>query len=193
MQNSKIYEWVTQNQNRKDILINSGQPLTAKQLGRKTGIPNGMCSYLLKKFAARQLCVCLNPDAGNCRLYSLTELGQKIQNRLKKEMNLPITDTDPIFDDIDWHLYGWICYNQRSLVLRSLTQPMQPSEIRRNIRHRFPLAKISSNNIRDVIHLFEKHDIVKRVYLKKKAHPRYELTDIGWNMQRLLHNAEIQA
>jgi len=103
-------------------------------------------------------------------------------------MNLPLNGINQ--HSVNWALYGWVCYSHRSVVLRALTEPMQPSEIRRRIRHRFPAAKISANNVRDIIRLFEKHGIVQKVFIKKKAHPRYELTESGVPFQKLLNQAE---
>jgi DNA-binding HxlR family transcriptional regulator len=162
--------------------------MTAKQLSRQTAISNETCSYLLGKFAVLQLCVCLNPEAGNSRLYWVTDLGRKLQIQLREEMNLPIKDIG--FHSVNWALYGWVCYNHRSVVLRALTESMQPSEIRRRIRHKFPSARISANNVRDIIRLFEKQGIVRKVYVRKKAHPRYELTETGVQLQKLLNCAE---
>lgn len=159
--------------------------MTAKQLSKNTAIPKEICSYLLGKFAALQLCVCLNPQAGQSRLYWMTDLGKKIQSGLPKEAILPQKDVG--LDSVNWNLYGWVCYSHRSIVLRALTEPMQPSGIRRKIRHRFPFAKISANNVRDIIRLFEKKEIVRKVFVKKKVHPRYELTEIGMKFQTLLN------
>jgi len=162
--------------------------MTAKQLNRQTAILKETCSYLLGKFAALQLCVCLNPEAGNSRLYWITDLGREVQVKLQEEMNLPSRDIS--FHSVNWTLYGWVCYNHRSVVLRALTESMQPSEIRRKIRYRFPSAKISANNVRDIIRLFEKQGIVRKAFVRKKAHPRYELTDLGNQLKQLLIQAE---
>lgn len=170
------------------MLISIQQPMTAKQLSRQTAISNETCSYLLGKFAVLQLCVCLNPEAGNSRVYWMTDMGREIQNQLQGEMNLPPKDIS--FHSVNWALYGWVCYNHRSVVLRALTESMQPSEIRRRIRYRFPSARISANNVRDIIRLFEKQGIVRKVVVRKKAHPRYELTEIGLQFQNLLNHAE---
>jgi DNA-binding HxlR family transcriptional regulator len=188
MQNSEIQKWVTQDKNRKRMLISIQQPMTAKQLSRQTAIPNETCSYILGKFAALQLCVCLNPEAGNSRLYWVTDLGRGIQVRLQEETDLPVGDIS--LPSANWELYGWVCYSHRSVVLRTLTEPMQPSEIRRKIRHRFSSAKISANNVRDIIRLFEKQGIARKVFFRKKAHPRYELTETGLIFQKLLNRAE---
>lgn len=186
MQHSETYEWVIQDENRKRMLISIQQPMTAKQLSRQTAISKEMCSYLLGKFAALQLCVCLNPIAGNSRLYWMTDIGKEIQGKLQKEMNLPQKDIG--FDSVNWNLYGWVCFSHRSIVLRALIEPMQPSEIRHRIRYRFPFAKITANNVRDIIRLFEKKAIVRKVFVKKKVHPRYELTEAGLQFQKLLNN-----
>jgi len=184
----KIYKWVTNNPNRKKILASLQQPMTAKQLSRKTAIPQEICSYLLGKFKGLQLCICLNPEAVNSRIHWVTDSGSKVQSKLQKEMNIIPVETD--FHSVNWVLYGWLCYNHRSIVLRTLTEPMQPSEIRRRIRHKFPKAKISANNVRDVIRLFKKRGIVQKVFLRKKAHPKYELTETGLQLQKLLNQAE---
>lgn len=162
--------------------------MTAKQLSRQIAIPKETCSYLLGKFAAMQLCVCLNPEAGNSRLYWITDLGRKIQFQLQKGESLPVRDFSP--HSVNWALYGWVCYSHRSVVLRALTEPMQPSEIRRKIRHRFPSAKISANNVCDIIRLFQKQGIVQKVFVRKKVHPRYKLTETGIQFQKLLNCAE---
>lgn len=188
MHYNEIYNWVIQNQNRKKTLISLQQPMTAKQLSKKTAISKERCSYLMGKFAALQLCACLNPKAVNSRLYWITSQGKEIQARLQKELNLPQNDIH--LHSVNWALYGWVCYNHRSLVLRVLIEPMQPSEIRRRIRHKYPKAKISANNVRDIIHLFEKRGIVKKVFFRKKVHPKYELTEKGLKLQKLLNQAE---
>jgi DNA-binding HxlR family transcriptional regulator len=130
----------------------------------------------------------LNPEAVNSRIHWVTDSGSKVQSKLQKEMNIIPVETD--FHSVNWVLYGWLCYNHRSIVLRTLTEPMQPSEIRRRIRHKFPKAKISANNVRDVIRLFKKRGIVQKVFLRKKAHPKYELTETGLQLQKLLNQAE---
>ena len=51
--------------------------------------------------------------------------------------------------------------------------------------------KISANNIRDVIKLLLEKGIVQKVHIRKKAHPRYELTDSGIKLRELLIQAEM--
>ena len=56
---------------------------------------------------------------------------------------------------------------------------MQPSEIKRAIRNKKPGTKISANNIRDITKLLLEKQIVQKVYVRKKAHPQYKLSDSG--------------
>ena len=165
------------------------QPLTAKQVAGKAGIPEDTCSYLIAKFAKNGLTTCLNPVASNSRLYWLTELGKKCQKDLCSKLNLPYTEYD--LQNIDWKLYGWVCFNHRSAIIKTLTEPMQPSKIKQILRIQKPYIKISANNIRDVIRLLLAKKIVQPVKIKKKAHPRYELTDLGKTFRQLLINSKV--
>ena len=165
------------------------QPLTGKQIGRRTGIPMDTCSYVVAKFVAKGLLICLNPEARNSRLYWLTDRGIKCRKRLHREAGLAYEEYD--LPTIDWSLYGWICYSHRSIVMKTLTMPMQPSEIKRVIRNKNIETKISANNIRDVTKLLLEKGIVQKVFARKKAHPRYELTDSGNKLREILVQAEI--
>jgi len=163
------------------------QPLTAKQICKKTGIPVDTCSYVLGRFAVKGLVVCLNPKARNSRLYYVTDLGSDCQSHLHQ--GVPETWHD--FPSVDWEVYGWACYNHRATVIRVLMQSMQPSEIKRVLRVHKLGVKISANNIRDVVKLFLEKGIVQKVFVRKKAHPQYELTKLGTKLQRLLSQAEM--
>lgn len=165
------------------------QPLTGKQIGRRTGIPIDTCSYVVAKLVTRGLLTCLNPEARNSRLYWLTDLGIQCRKRLHRDLALAYEEYD--LPCIDWALYGWICYSHRSIVMKTLTAPMQPSEIKRTIRKRKAGMKISANNIRDVVKLLLKKGIVQKVCVRKKAHPRYELTDSGNQFRELLIQSEM--
>ena len=160
------------------------QPLTGKQIGRRTGIPTDTCSYVVAKLVNRGLLTCLNPEARNSRLYWLTDLGMQCRKRLHHDLTLAYEACD--LPSIDWSLYGWICFSHRSIVMKTLTEPMQPSEIKRVIRKKKTGMKISANNIRDVVRLLLEKGIVQKVFARKKAHPRYELTDSGNQFRELL-------
>ncbi len=165
------------------------QPLTAKQIAKKTGIPMDTCSYTITKFTAKGLVTCLNPEARNSRLYWITELGRQCRKQLHQDRNLSYEEYD--LPSVNWPLYGWLCYSHRAAVIRALAEPMQPSEIKRTLRIHRSSIKISANNIRDVMRLLLERGIVQKVFVRKKAHPRYELTDSGKQFRQLLMQSEM--
>lgn len=189
MADTQVYPWIIQQDRRKKILIAMRQPSTAKQIARNTGIPVDTCSYLLIIFTAKGLLKCLNPQARSSRLYGLTTLGKKYRKHLHRVLDRPYKEY--IFPDIPWTLYGWVCFNHRSTVLKTLSEPMQPSEIKRFLRIHHARMKISANNIRDVIKLLLARKIVRPVRVKNKAHLRYELTELGHQIRQLLLNAQV--
>jgi predicted transcriptional regulator len=186
---SNVYEWIKKEESRRKILMTIKQPLTGKQIGRRTGIPMDTCSYVVAKLVARGLLTCLNPEARNSRLYWLTDLGIQCRKRFHQDLALAYEEYD--LPSVDWALYGWICFSHRSTVMKTLTAPMQPSEIKRAIRKRKAEMKISANNIRDVVKLLLEKGIVQKVFTRKKAHPRYELTDSGNKLQEILIQSEM--
>ncbi len=181
MKHKSVYR---KNKNEVRILPAFNQPLTAKQLAFKTGIPVNTCGYLLLKLAKNNLVTCLNPSAGSSRLYWLTNSGKRHQKYICKKMSLPYKECS--LPCIDWALYGRICFNQRCAVIKTLTEPMQPARIKQVLRLQRPNIKISANNIRDVIRFLSSEKIVRPVKVRKKAHPRYELTESGLIFRRLL-------
>ena len=186
---SNVYEWIRKEENRKKILMAIKQPLTAKQIARKTGIPMDTCSYTIAKLTAEGLVTCLNPEARNSRLYWTTELGRQCRKQLRQGRNLSYKEYG--LPSVNWPLYGWLCYSHRAAVIRILTEPMQPSEIKRTLRFHRSSIKISANNIRDVVKLLLEKGIVQKVFVRKKAHPRYELTDSGKQFRQLLMQSEM--
>ena len=188
MQTSNVYEWTKKEDRRKKILIALKQPLTAKQVSKKTGIPLDTCSYTITKLASRALVTCLNPKARNSRLYWITGVGRQCRRQLHQDLNLPEKAYD--VPSVNWDLYGWVCYSHRAAIIRSITSPMQPSEVKRVLRVYRPNIRISANNIRDVIKLLLEKGLVQKVFVRKKAHPRYELTDSGNQFRQLLMQAE---
>lgn len=192
MQISDVYEWILEREDRKTVLLSLRQPMTAKQAGRKTGLSPDTISHLLRRMVTKGLVVCMNPDARCSRLYGLSKLGRACRDRIRRDLELPRTDEPECdFDSVDWRLYGWICFNHRAIVIRTLTGPMQPSEVKRIIRARKSQIKISANNIRDIVKLLLAKGIVKSIRVPRRAHLRYELTDLGRQMQRLLIGAEM--
>jgi predicted transcriptional regulator len=184
MEHRTVYQPAIESQNDRKILLAFNQPLTAKQVSGKTGIPEDTCGNLMGKFTKNSLITCLNPAAGNSRLYWLTEPGKKCQKDICRKLNLPYAEYS--LPNIDWELYGWICFKHRSAVIITLTEPMQPSKIKQILRIQKPNVKISANNVRDVIKWLLANKIVQPVKIRKKTHLRYELTDLGKTFRQLL-------
>ena len=185
---SNVYEWIKKEESRTKILMTISQPLTGKQIGIRTGIPMDSCSYTIAKLVTKGLLSCLNPQARSSRLYWLTDLGIQCRKSLHQDLALAYQEHD--LPSIDWPLYGWICFSHRSIVIKILTIPMQPSEIKRIVRKRKPETKISANNVRDVIKLLLAKGIVQKEFVRKKAHPQYKLTDLGNQLRQMLIQAE---
>jgi hypothetical protein len=184
MAHKETHQWLERSEKRKLILMNLAQPMTALQLSQKTGFALDQCSMFLGQLALAKLVKCLNHVAKRSRLYWLTPIGILCQKKFLKEKNLPSLVKD--LPDIDWELYGWICYSHRAAIIRALTEPMQPSAIKRKIRQKNLKVKISANNVRDVIRLFRDKGIVRSVRVRKEEHLRFELTDVGKQFQQLL-------
>ena len=184
MQFSEAYHYLIQGERRKQILLQIKQPVTIKQLSKLTSFREDACSYIIWELRIYELVYCLNDQARRSRLYWLTDLGKTCQRKLLAENDLPFLDHN--FPNVDWNLYGWVCYSHRSTIIKVLTKPLQPSEIKRKAKFLYPSITMSANNVRDVIKLFLEKGIVTRIYFPGKAHPRYELTHLGKDLQRLL-------
>ena len=185
---SEAYARLIQSQRRQELLVALMQPMTGKQLARKTRAPLDFCSLSLSKLVIHKLAVCLNPEARRSRLYWLTEAGKACQRQLREWRDLPPLKHD--FPNVDWKLYGWTCYSHRAAIIKTLDKPMQSASIKRKAKNQDNNLRMSANNVRDVMKLLLKKGIVRTIKIKKKAHPRHELTDLGKNMRTLLIRAE---
>ncbi len=172
---------------RQQVLLAITQPVTATQLSRRLRISLDRCSNALLQLHSHKLVRCLNPTANRNRLFWLTRAGMSCQRHLEHG-----TSFSYCFPDIDWELYATICFSHRSEVIRTITHTMQPSEIKRRAAFRRPGLTMSANNVRDVIGYLKAKGIVRPVTIRKKAHPRYELTEIGLHMRRLLLQVEVE-
>ena len=189
MKRKDAYQWAQRSEKRKTVLLSLKQPMTALQLSKKIGFSQEQCSTLLGQLTLCGLVKCLNPYATRSRLYWLTPTGILCQKKLTNDKTLP--DIAKSLPDIDWQLYGWLCYNHRAAIIKALTEPMQPATIKHKAKQQNPKIKMSANNVRDVMKLFLQKEVVKPVKVKKKAHLRYELTELGHKLQGLLSQAEI--
>ncbi|QNN23339.1 hypothetical protein HED60_13985 [Planctomycetales bacterium ZRK34] len=146
------------------------------------------CGYVLWEFTVYMLGKCLNEQARRSRVYGLTHLGEQSQRQLCKMLDLPIFKQN--IPDVDWELYGWVCFRHRAAVLKTITEPIQPASIKRRLRTTMPQLRISANNVRDIIYQFRDRGIVRPVKPRMRAHLRYELTNLGKQLQSLLKNVE---
>jgi len=180
--------WVTHGDQR-DIFLRHAQPMTATQVARQRRLSVDRCNYILTELAARGLMRCLNPSSRRSRLFWLTRLGKAWQRRLRQLDGMPPLRHD--CPDLDWDVYGSLCYTHRSAVVKTLSQPMQPAQIKRRAVFRNPRLRMSANNVRDVMRDLRRAAVVHPVQRARRAHPLYELTEAGRHMQRLLVQAEV--
>lgn len=171
------------------VLLAFAQPLTVRQVSKKTCIPMDACRYIIAKHIEDGQLICLNSKSRKNRLYWLTQSGILLKKKLCEELN--ITFIEPDLPDIDWQLYGWAYFNHRYLVIKTLTMAMQPSKVKKVLRFRNPGMKISANNVRDVMQLLLSKGIVRPVKVKNRLHLRYELTELGIKLRQLLMKAEM--
>lgn len=164
------------------------QPLTAAQLAKRMQFTLDSCSALLTELTILSFTQCLNRGAIRSRLYWLTADGRQMQRILRIEQRLPALEHD--FPRVDWDLLGWVCYSHRSAILKAMNGPLQPAAIKRRARSILPTLRMSANNTRDNIRLFLNKGIVTRVYMHKRAHARYELTEQGAKLRQLVLGAE---
>jgi len=164
------------------------QPLTPKQISKKTGIPIYTCSYIIDKYVQQGILTCLNSKAQSSRLYWLTDTG--ILKRKQLCCKLDIAYVEPDLPDINWQLYGWVCFSHRSTVIKILTSAMRPSEVKRLLILQKTNIRISAGNIRDVLLMLLSKGIVRPVKVKNRNYLRYELTDLGIKLRQLLVKAD---
>jgi predicted transcriptional regulator len=176
--------WLSQGERRITVLLLLAMPMTAKQIALKTKMSLDSCSYALWELEVYGLVHCLNKSARRSRVFGLTQKGQKCHAEYRKGQNLKTPMPD--YPEMDWNLYGWVCYSHRSAVLKAMSGTMQPVEIKRKAQYQNPKIRMSTNNVRDVIWLFLKKGIVRKVQIRKKAHSGYELTEVGKNLQKLI-------
>lgn len=166
------------------------QPVTARQLSQMANYSVMQCVQVVATLRNAALVYCVNPDARRSRLYFLTKKGVREQRKLRQAAKLSVLTHD--LPDIDWGLYGWVCFSHRSLVITTLTKPMPPFRIKRVAYGNNPRVRFSSDNCRVVIYDFLAHGIVRRVKAKGRRYVCYELTKLGLHMQRLLWQTNVR-
>ncbi|HQP33748.1 MAG TPA: hypothetical protein PLI95_01150 [Polyangiaceae bacterium] len=185
MRTNDVQHWLSQDERRLATLRTLTQPLTASHLAQRTQRPRSACSALLRQLASRRLVRCLNNSARRSRVYGLTLKGHACLGAMGSQNAEPRRTPE-----VDWAIYGWICFSQRSAVLKALTEPLQPATIKRRALRHDPTLTMSANNVRDVIRLFLAKGLVSRVHRRAALHPQYALTALGRSLHELLMTAD---
>lgn len=197
MRINEVMGWTRASRRRWDVCATLGvlgQPMTARQLSGKTGLSRDACSYVLWELSVYGVVRCVNPGARRSRLYGLTRRGQSCARRMGAR------PSDAIPSDLDWVRYGDLLFRHRTLVVRAMAgvgaaggmggEGVQSCEIKRRIRLLYPEARISANNVRDVIRYLKQVGVVEAVGSSIGSRPRYRLTSVGRVYRDLLLRAE---
>lgn len=79
-----------------------------------------------------------------------------------------------------------MCYRHRAAVIEAIRGQVQAAAVKRRAVARDPLLRMSANNVRDVMKHLLAAELVLKVQMKRKRHPRYELTELGRAFRELL-------
>ena len=189
MEFAQAYYWLGLSEKRKLILSNLHQPLTATQVASRTGIGRDSSLHHLWSLTLRKILRCLNRDTRYSRLYWLTGLGQACQRRMRKDAGQGSLVHQ--YPKIPWDLYSSVCYRHRSAVIEAMRGQMQAAAIKRKALSRDSTLRMSANNVRDVMKYLVETEVVEEIRVRKRRHPRFELTDLGLEFQKLLLGVRI--
>lgn len=182
--------WLSQFTIRERLLLAINQPMTATQLSCRLRMSASKCGKILQEMVKRKLICCMTPNVRRSRLYFPTRNGRLCVKEINDRKGIYLQPY--ILPNIDWKLYGWTCYRHRTAVLKALSKPLQPSEIRRRATWSNPKLCMSANNVRDVIYAFYMRGIVRRIKVKDNPYWLYELTEIGKTFRQLHLNCLIR-
>ncbi len=146
------------------------RPLTVRQVSRKLGITLERTDSVLRSLRKRGSIRCLNPGARRSRVY--------------------IDASKPTPAEVDWELYGWLCFSQRRAVVTALDEHRSPAAIKRRARYLDSGLRMSANNVRDVVKELLHKNVVEKVEDPRRSHPIYRLTRTGLELQRLILQGE---
>lgn len=88
-------------------LVAIDQPLTTHQVARRLRVSLEACRQALRFLRRTRLVECLNPAATRSRVQWLTTLGRRVQ------AGLPGSPRSVFRPDVDYALYGWLCFSHR--------------------------------------------------------------------------------
>ena len=183
----KVLSWVRQSGRRQGVVAVLDQPLTASQIATRVGLSLKHASFVLGEVLAGQVVQCLNSQASSSRVFWSTELGHRVQNEIRQGFDLPAVSVQ--FPLVDWYLYGMVCFSHRAAVLRTMGRPMRATEIRRRGKLANPEQRMNSSNVRDVLGVFRRHQLVVPLQKRRRGHPSWVPSEVGKSIQKLLTGA----
>lgn len=183
----RVMRWMKEHRRQLRVLRMFSQPLTVAQVSQRTGIPLKKCTDALALMNRAGVTVCLNPAASCGRVYWLTDRGATLQRlcALASKASPPAH----FVPNLDWSVYGEVTSASRSLVIKSLNEPIQPSRLKRVLYHKDPSTRLSANNAARVMRFLLEKEVVERVWPRRRGFPLYRLTPRGEACRDLLNRA----
>ena len=163
---------------RRRVLRSFTRPLTAKQLATRTHIDFDTCRHVIRELSRLRLIQCLNPKARKHRVYWLTEGAHEV-------LVEPSTGQSENWSLVDWALHGWASNRHPRAVLRALTRPMKPAELKRAGFLRDRSCRMTAGHYRDTLRTLVARGLVEKKYPGKKKHALYSLTEQGRQFREL--------
>jgi predicted transcriptional regulator len=142
------------------------KPKIPAEIREQVGLNRGNnISSTLKILTNFGLLKCLTPKARVGKLYGLTEKGIRQRKWLLKEKGIPHRYVKP---RLNWNLYGWVvCGKQKRAILKAMKMPMPLKYIKEKAQEYNP--RISRMNCNDILQLFVKKGIVRKIRQAKKV------------------------
>lgn len=183
----RVASWMRRHPRQLKLLSSFTQPLSVSDVAARSGVVLKKCTDALKLMSKAKLVGCLNPEANWSRIYWLTDLGtawQEVCNVARR-----IEQPEYFVPEMDWSVYGQVRTTARSAVVQHLREPMHPFRLKRAIYHRDPRSKLTSHNTARTMRFLYRKQVVERVWLRKRKHPLYQLTQRGRTCRELLQRA----
>lgn len=181
------YECVRRSVRRQQLMGLLNQPMTPAHLARQAGMSTKTACKVVAELRRYDLIRCLTPGIQRGRPYVRTALGEAVWSLIDWQSASEMTKIDLPTEDQD--AYARICHRHRSTVIRGLGVPRRASQIKQWIRSNLPGAKISVNNVRDVLVKLCGLGVVYRVNDQDEHYPVYALTERGQRFRDLLDQA----
>ena len=175
--------WLQQGEERLRVLGALTQPLTANQIALRIGKSRTSVSEHIRQMRIYQLLTCLNPSAHQSRVYWLTDDG--------KLRRTAVARGDEVLEcpDIDWDLYGDLCFRHRRTVLLTLNGRMRPPLVKKRALANDPRLRMSVDNCREVLYWMQSRGVVRSIRPRGRRFALYELTGVGGTCQHLMRQA----